>query len=93
MSELLAKRQRSHGAWRDTARNTAALKGVLDAALQQRAARGKPPVPAEQHEALHMILGKIARIVAGDPHHEDHWLDIAGYADLARTAPPPREGA
>ena len=29
-----------------------------------------------------MIVHKIARILAGDPNHADHWHDIAGYAIL-----------
>lgn len=31
-------------------------------------------------EALEMIMHKIARILAGNPNHIDHWVDIAGYA-------------
>lgn len=33
--------------------------------------------------ALRMIMTKIARIMAGDPHYRDNWLDIQGYAKLA----------
>ena len=33
-------------------------------------------------EALDMICTKIGRIVTGDPHHEDSWRDIEGYAKL-----------
>ena len=35
-------------------------------------------------ESLDMIAGKIARVLAGNPHEPDHWLDIEGYARLAR---------
>lgn len=35
-----------------------------------------------QQEALEMICHKIARVVAGDPNHADHYRDIAGYATL-----------
>jgi len=35
-----------------------------------------------QIEALEMICVKMARILAGDPDHADHWDDIAGYARL-----------
>lgn len=35
-----------------------------------------------QQEALEMICHKIARVVAGDPNHADHWRDISGYATL-----------
>lgn len=39
-------------------------------------------VPACE-EALNAIIGKISRILAGNPHFADHWHDIAGYATLA----------
>lgn len=35
-----------------------------------------------QREALDAIAGKIGRIVAGDGSYDDHWRDIAGYAEL-----------
>lgn len=34
-------------------------------------------------EALDMIALKIARLLQ-NPNHEDHWMDIAGYAELGR---------
>ena len=34
------------------------------------------------HEALDMIMHKIARICNGDPQYIDSWQDIAGYAEL-----------
>lgn len=37
---------------------------------------------ADQREALEMIAHKIGRIINGDPHYADSWLDIAGYAKL-----------
>lgn len=33
-------------------------------------------------EALEMIAHKIGRILNGDPHYDDSWVDIAGYARL-----------
>jgi len=35
-------------------------------------------------EALDMICHKIARICNGDPAFDDHWDDIAGYAQLPK---------
>ena len=32
--------------------------------------------------AFHQILSKLARIVVGNPHFSDHWVDIQGYARL-----------
>lgn len=36
-----------------------------------------------KREALDMIVHKMHRILSGAPDYEDHWDDIAGYADLA----------
>jgi len=36
----------------------------------------------DQAEAMDMIIHKIGRIVNGNPDVVDHWLDIAGYAQL-----------
>lgn len=35
-----------------------------------------------QREALQMIFHKLARIGCGNPHNQDTWHDIAGYALL-----------
>lgn len=47
---------------------------------------------AAQRESLDLIATKIARIVCGNPNDPDHWLDIEGYAKLARDriAPAPQ---
>lgn len=42
-------------------------------------------------EALDMIAHKIGRIVNGDPHYADSWVDIAGYAKLVADRLP-KEG-
>lgn len=39
----------------------------------------------EKREALEMIATKIARILNGDPDHQDTWHDIGGYARLVET--------
>ncbi len=36
----------------------------------------------DMKEALDMIQHKIARILNGDPHYADSWVDIAGYSKL-----------
>jgi len=36
-----------------------------------------------QKQALTSIADKIARILSGDPHYDDNWRDIQGYAKLA----------
>lgn len=45
---------------------------------------------AVQRESLDLIATKIARIVCGDPNLPDNWLDIEGYAKLARDRLPDR---
>lgn len=82
-ASLIAEREKTHGHWGDTARIATELKAVLAPALENRAARGERPLSPEQRESLDMILTKVARIVAGDPNHPDHWRDISGYAVLA----------
>lgn len=58
--------------------------------------RNWPILPDPQKHALYMIAHKMARILAGDPSHEDHWDDIAGYArcvaDRLRTPVRPYDG-
>lgn len=44
-------------------------------------------------EALDMIATKIGRLLHGDPRHEDSWVDIAGYADLAAHGDPQSQRA
>lgn len=36
---------------------------------------------SEQY-AIIMICAKLARVLNGNPHHQDSWQDIAGYATL-----------
>jgi hypothetical protein len=85
---LLEERGKIHGDWQFNATVQCALKSCVDRHLSQRISRTEPylPVTTAQHEALHMICVKIARIIAGDPKHKDHWDDIAGYARLGRDS-------
>lgn len=36
----------------------------------------------DQRQDLDVIFDKISRILTGDPHYDDNWRDIAGYATL-----------
>ena len=54
------------------------LKRVVQAALNNR----DKVLAHDQAEALDMIIHKIGRIINGNPDVVDHWLDIAGYAQL-----------
>lgn len=45
---------------------------------------------AGRREALDMIAHKIARILSGaDPHDQQHWEDVAGYAQAAMRSRQP----
>ena len=77
VQQILAARKSQHGPFWLHAEFTQLLKGIAysDAGNYAR-------LSAAQRESIDMILHKIARILAGNPDHIDHWDDIAGYATL-----------
>jgi len=75
-TELLAERGKTHGDFTNHAQVTQMLKDVM---FSQPTYQGLSQV---QKEALEMIQHKVGRILAGNPDHQDHWDDIAGYAKL-----------
>lgn len=77
--QLLSDRQSTHG---DFSRN-ALISQDLKATLRQY---GQGINSAVHQEALDMICLKMSRIASGQANFEDHWADIAGYAELARKA-------
>ncbi|HZU90184.1 MAG TPA: DUF6378 domain-containing protein [Stellaceae bacterium] len=85
---MLAEREATHGDFAETAAIAAELREVLTRAGTRRAERGQVPLTSAQAEAVFMTCAKLARIVAGDPGHPDHWADIAGYLVLAQGRPP-----
>ncbi len=85
MSDLQATldtRKAVHGEFSDHARITQALKDIA------REAPSWAAMAPIQREAIEMILHKVGRACAGDPHHKDHWHDIAGYARLVEERLP-----
>lgn len=72
LASLLADRKNHHGDFSNQATIAQALKRQI----------GDNPLSDIQREAIEMILHKVARIIAGDPNHIDHWVDISGYAQL-----------
>jgi len=75
--KILSERSETHGDFKQHAYYTQTMKGLI------------PPVTElndRQLEALEMIMHKIGRILAGNPNHQDHWDDIAGYATLGSNA-------
>lgn len=78
INELLKERGKRYGVFRNHAEIAIDLKRTVRHHILDRDARLQP----DQLEALDMICHKIARLINGDPDHEDGWRDIAGYATL-----------
>ena len=76
IAEVLVARGKTHGDYADHARITQALKDIM------RRAPSYADMNDMEREAVEMILHKLGRIGAGNPHFHDHYLDIAGYATL-----------
>lgn len=84
LNALLTERKSTHGDYTEHAMYTQRLKGYF------RACPNWQKLEDHQRETLEMIAHKIGRILAGDPHFDDHWKDISGYAKLTadRLTPP-----
>jgi hypothetical protein len=74
ISTLLKERGKRYGAFDAHAKVTYDLKRILMPFHSK--------LEDDQKEALDMICHKLGRIVNGDPHYADSWVDIAGYAQL-----------
>ena len=74
--DVLQNRARTHGNFADHAKCTQSLKSAAAAFPNWN------KLSPAQRESLEMIFHKVGRIMAGDPDFHDHWLDIAGYAQL-----------
>ena len=94
----LSERGQRYGDFEDHAKAAMAIRGVLFTLLGPEKFDSLEP---DQIEALIMISHKLARIVNGDPHYDDSWRDVAGYAqlvanrltkDAAEPAEPEKEG-
>lgn len=77
-SELLNTRNATHGSFIVNSRVSQALKDVV------RSEPGYATLNTIHREALDHMFGKIGRIMAGQPTFDDHWDDIAGYAQLPK---------
>jgi transposase len=75
---VLDERGARYGNFITQARIAQQLKNVAHTFAMQQ---GKT-FDVDQAEAIDMILSKLARILNGDPHYADSWIDIAGYAKL-----------
>lgn len=76
---LLNERGTTHGKFTDNAKHGQTLREYF------RETPGWRQATLVQREALDMMACKLSRILSGQPSHDDHWRDIAGYATLAIT--------
>ena len=76
IKDVLQERASTHGDFSEVAYFAQSLRQIF---------RERGGVLSNSHaESLDMIASKLARILAGNPNEPDHWLDIEGYARLAR---------
>lgn len=76
IDKTLAERKTVHGDFTDDAHMAQGLKNLMRQGVNW--ARLQP----FQAEALDQMQTKIARILAGDCDHPDHWRDLQGYPRL-----------
>lgn len=72
---LIVEREKTHGSFEWNAFVSQRIKSVF------RNCPGYDGFSDGHKEALDMIALKLARLMQ-NPNHEDHWMDIAGYATL-----------
>lgn len=77
---LLTERGTTHGRFADNARYAQLLRALWRSSAHWQA------MPDEHREALDHIAGKLSRILSGQSTFVDHWVDVAGYATLAKDA-------
>lgn len=76
VNQVLEERHKTHGSYADHA----AMAQMLKEAARQGVMYDK--LSAMEKESIDMILHKVARVLSGNPHFKDHWVDISGYATL-----------
>jgi len=77
IDNLITERNRAHGDYTTQATIAQDIKDTV------RSGPNYNNLSPSHREALEMIAVKMARILSGNPNHQDHWDDIAGYARLA----------
>lgn len=76
LRETLNERGKRYGEFIGHAVITQALKDIM------RATDNWARLTVDERECLEMVAHKIGRILNGDPHYADSWVDIAGYVQL-----------
>lgn len=74
--QVIREREKTHGNYQTQSGLAQKFKKTL------RSSPNWDKLNEPQTEALEAIAVKLARILAGDVNHKDHWIDIQGYAFL-----------
>lgn len=78
LDEVLTERGRQNGDY--------GLQSEVEQAIKEAVySTGRKDLTPYMKSSIDQIAHKLARIATGDLLHEDHWRDIAGYAELARS--------
>ena len=75
-TELITERAATHGDFIQGAEIFAQLVKPVETAWRHN------QIDNCQHYALTMIMAKVTRILGGNSHFTDHWVDLANYAHL-----------
>ena len=78
IDEVLSERGARYGTFAGQAEISQHIKRVVRGYLDKR---GKS-LADDQMEAVEMVIHKLARAINGDADFIDHWVDMAGYAQL-----------
>lgn len=76
LDDTLKERGKIYGAFISNSGVSQALKEIV------RTAPKWGFMDCDEKEAIEVIIQKISRIVTGNSHYADNWLDISGYAKL-----------
>jgi hypothetical protein len=86
MTDILNEREKTHGSYASTAAMAQQLKDCF------KQGQNWLTMDDTQRESLDLIATKIARILSGNSNDIDHWVDVAGYANLVvRQLTPPAD--
>lgn len=81
---IVESRESTYGSFSDNAEIAQGIKRLLCNGPAY------PRTSNAQREALDLIAIKLARIVCGDPHYDDNWDDLSGYAVLGQRFKAPK---
>ena len=76
MIDIINEREKTHGDYASTAAKAQQLKDCI------KSSSNWLEMDDIQRESLDLIATKIARILSGNWQEPDHWIDVAGYANL-----------